>query len=212
MKTRVMLNAYEYEMVKPVIAQRQIVKDRMYITLPRITNTRIEYGSKHSVVNDQTFSVDVACNIINDNMTIYGAQSHEVVIARNYTMLVRKYNHLKFATVNLSFVKSIDNADQDNMIISQDTMKIVLPTIPVFFLICIILTIIVIYFRFCKSKVPKPNKKVESEIESPNSDKEAAKWIVDYIKNNPRMSMNPYLNPYSNLSRRNINPAIQFDD
>ena len=68
------------------------------------------------------------------------------------------------------------------------------------------------YFRFCKSRVPKPIKKVESEIESPNSDKEAAKWIVDYIKNNPRMSMNPYLNPHSNLLRRNINPAIQFDN
>ena len=133
-----MFNACEYEIVKPDIAQGQIVKDRMFITLPRITNTQIECGPKHSVINDQTFSVDVACNIINENITIYGAQSHEVVITRNYTMLVRKYNHLKFAIVNLSFVKSIDNADQDNMIISQDTMKFVLPTIPVIFLICII--------------------------------------------------------------------------
>ena len=207
-----MLNACEYEIVKPDIAQRQIVKNRMFITLPRITNMRIECGSKHSVINDQTFSVDVACNIINDNITIYGAQSHEVVIARNYTMLVRKYNHLEFEKMNLSFVKSIDNIDPDNMIISQDTMKFVLPTIPVFFLICIIIIIIVIYFKFCKSKVPKLIKKVESEIESRNSDKEAAKWIVDYIKNNPRMSMNPYLNPHANVSRRNINPAIQFDD
>ena len=96
------------------------------------------------MVNDQTFNVDVACNIINDNMTIYGAQSHEVVIARNYTMLVRKYNHLKFATMNLLFVKSIDNIDPDNMIISQDTMKFVLPTVRVLFLICIIIIITVI--------------------------------------------------------------------
>ena len=212
MKTPDIINACKFEVVKTDIVQSQIVKDLMFITLPRITNTRIECGKEHSIVHDQTFSVDVACNVINDNMTIYGAQSHEVVIIRNHTTLVRKYDQLKFAKVNLSFVKSLDNADQDNMIISQDTWKIVLPTIPVFLCICIILIIIVIYFRFCKSRVPKLNKKVESEIESPNSDKDAAKWIADYIKNNPRMSMNPYLKPHSNISRRNITPVIQFED
>ena len=82
-----------------------------------------------------------------------------MVIPRNYTVLVRKYNNLKFAAMNLSFIKSIDNTDTDNMIISQDTMKVVLSTIPVFFLICIIIVIVVIYFKFCKQKVPKPKKK-----------------------------------------------------
>ena len=98
------------------------------------------------------------------------------------------------------------------MIISQDTLKIVLPAIPVFFLIFIIIVCAVIYLKFCKQRKPKLTKKVEVEIESSNSEKEAAKWIVNYIKNNPRMSMNPYLNPHANVSRRNINPAIQFDD
>ena len=163
-------------------------------------------------MNYQTFSVDVACNIINENMTIYGAQSHEVVVPRNYTRIVRKYSDLKFATMNLSFIKSIDNTDTDNMIISQDTLKIVLPTIPVFFLICIIIVIAVIYFKFCKQRKPKKIKKIESEIESSNSEKEAAKWIVNYIKNNPRMSMNPYLNPQATVSRHNINPVVEFDD
>ena len=159
MKTQVIFNACEYEIVKPVFAQRQIVKDRMYITLQRISNTRIECEAKHSVVNEQTFSVDVACNIINENMTIYGAQSYEVVVPRNYTRIVRKYSDLKFATMNLSFIKSIDNTDTDNMIISQDTLKFVLPTIPVFFLICIIIVIAVIYFKFCKQRKPKKIKK-----------------------------------------------------
>ena len=212
MKTLDMFNACEYEIVKTDVVQRQIVKDLMFITLPGNMNTRIECGKNHSVIHDLTFSVDVECNIINDNMTIFGTQSHEVAINRNHTNFVRMYNHLKFATVNLSLVKSLDSADQDNMIISQDTMKIVLPTIPVFLLICIILTIIVIYFKFCKPKLPTLNKKVESEVESPNSDRDAAKWIADYIRNNPRMSMNPYLKPHSNISRRNITPVIQFDD
>ena len=90
------------------------------------------------MIKELTFSVNVECSIINDNMTILGTRSHEVAINRNHTNIVRMYDHLKFAIVNLSFVKSIDNADQDNMIISQDTMKFVLPTIPVIFLICII--------------------------------------------------------------------------
>ena len=107
------------------------------------------------MVNDQTFSVDVACNIINENMTIYGAQSHEVVVDRNYTRIVRKYSDLKFAKMNLSFIKSIDNTDTDNMIISQDTLKIILPTIPVLFFIFIMVLAAVIYFRFCKQRKPK---------------------------------------------------------
>ena len=135
-----------------------------------------------------------------------------MVVDRNYTRIVRKYSDLKFATMNLSFIKSIDNTDTDNMIISQDTLKIILPTIPVLFFIFIVVLAAVIYFKFCKQRKPKKVKKMDSEIESSNSDKDAAKWIANYIRNNPRMSMNPYLNPHATVSRRNINPVVEFDD
>ena len=212
MKTQDIFKGCVYEVVRPVETHKQIVKDRMYITLPRATNTRIDCGAKHNVVNEQTFSVDVSCNIVNENMTIFGSQSHEVVVNRNYTRLVRKYSDMNFAQMNLSFIKSIDNTDTENMIISQDTLKIILPTIPVLFLIFIVILAIVIYCRFCKQRKPKKLKKMDSEIESSNSDKDAAKWIANYIRNNPRMSMNPYLNPHATVSRRNINPVVEFDD
>ena len=83
---------------------------------------------------------------------------------------------------------------------------------PVLFLIFIMVLAAVIYFKFCKQRKPKKIKKIDSEIESSNSDKDAAKWIANYIRNNPRMSMNPYLNPHATVSRRNINPVVEFDD
>ena len=81
-----------------------------------------------------------------------------------------------------------------------------------FFLICIIIVCAVIYFKFCKQRKPKKLKKIDSEIESSNSDKDAAKWITNYLRSNPRMSLNPYLNPHATVSRRNINPVVEFDD
>ena len=212
MKALDTFNTCAYEVVKSDVVEKQIVNDLMFVTLPERMNTRIECGKNHSVIQELTFSVDVECSIINDNMTIMGTRSHEVAINRNHMNIVRMYDHLKFATVNLSLIKGLDSEVKDNMIISQDTMNIVLPSIPVFLIICIILTIIIIYFKFCKPKLPKLDKKVESEVESPNSDRDAAKWIADYIRNNPRMSMNPYLKLHSNISRRNITPVIQFDD
>ena len=130
----------------------------------------------HSVIKTLTFSVNIECNIINANITILGNRSHEVAFNRNHTGLVQRYDHLKFATVNLTLVKGLDIGVNDNMIISQDTMNIVIPSIPILLIICIILAIlIIIYFKFCEPKLPKLNKKEDSEVESPNSDRDAAR-------------------------------------
>ena len=149
-------NTCTYEVVKSNVVETQIMNDLMFVTLPERMNTRIECGKNHSVIKELTFSVNVECSIINANMTILGTRSHEIAITRNHTNIVRIYDHLKFATVNLSLVKGLDNEVNDNMIISQDTMNIVIPSIPIFFMICIILIImIMIYFKFCKPKLPK---------------------------------------------------------
>ena len=169
-------NTCTYEVVKSNVVETQIMNDLMFVTLPERMNTRIECGKNHSVIKELTFSVNIECSIINANITILGTRSHEVAINRNHTSLVRIYDHLKFATVNLTLVKGLDIGVNDNMIISQDTMNIAIPSIPILLIICIILTImIIIYFKFCKPKLPKLDKKVESEVESPNSDRDAAK-------------------------------------
>ena len=130
---------------------------------------------KHSVINALTFSVNTECSIINANITILGTRSHEVAINRNHTGLVQRYDHLKFATVNLTLVKGLDIGENDNMIISQDTLKIVIPSIPIILIVCLIIAILIIlYFKFCKPKLPKVDKKEESRVETPNPDREAA--------------------------------------
>ena len=83
---------------------------------------------------------------------------------------------------------------------------------PVLLLIFIVIFVVVIYFKFCKRRKPKKLKKIDLEIESSNSDKDAAKWINNYLRNNLRMSLNPYLNPHAIESRSNINPVLEFED
>ena len=98
----------------------------------------------HLVIKELTFSVNIECNIINANITILGNRSHEVAFNTNHTGLVQRYDHLKFATVNLTLVKGLDIGVNDNMIISQDTMNIVIPSIPILQNICIVLAIVII--------------------------------------------------------------------
>ena len=66
------------------------------------------------------------------------------------------------------------------------------------------------YFKFCKQRKPQKLKKVDLEIEFSNSDKDAAKWIANYLQNKLRMSLNPYLKPHAIESRSNINPVLDL--
>ena len=205
-----MITQCSYEIMVPEVVQTTIVDRYVFVTLHEIMPTRVECGKNHSVISTLTFYVDSACNVVNQHMRILGTRSHDVNLHRNKSNYVQRYDYTKFASLNVSLINRLEPDLKNTIIISQDTLKVMIPSITVtlivFLLICII---IILYLKLCKPKLPKVTKKDDSEKSVKNLEKEAAKWIAAYIREHPRVGDNPYRN---RRSRRNITPVISFDD
>ena len=205
-----MLTPCSYELVIPEVVQTTIVDRYVFVTLHESMPTCVECGKNHSVISTLTFYVDSACNVVNQHMRILGTRSHDVNLHRNKSNYVQRYDYTKFASLNVSLINRLEPDLKNTIIISQDTLKVMIPSITVtlivFLLICII---IILYLKFCKPKLPKVTKKEDPESSVQNPDREAAKWIAAYIRDHPRIEDNPYIN---RRSKRNITPVNTFDD
>ena len=133
---------------------------RVYITRTHSSPARIECGEEHTVTHDRTFSINRNCDVSDKNFQLLGTNYYSMRIDTNREAYIHRYIGSSFNHTNRTVILRLDKEDVTTHFISQDTLKVVIPSVSVTgSVIIIIIIILCVYIKICK----KCNFKKKSE-------------------------------------------------
>ena len=150
-------------MLKADSVQTVMIQNMLFVYKPNRDNVRVECGNDSEIINLQSFSLQPSCSLFGADYRIVGRKGIAITVNRSQRAWVRKYVPSRFNITKAQKYLEVLQDDANTDILSQDTIKIIVPTTGI---VCILVFICVgIIFCYGMSYKKKIMGKIDNENE-----------------------------------------------
>ena len=152
----------KYTVLKVDNIQTVVIQNVLFVYKNNRDNVRIECENVSDIINLQSFSLQSSCSLFGADYRIVGRKGVAITVNRSQRAWVRKYVPSRFNITKDQIYLEMLQDDASTDILSQDTIKIIVPTTGI---VCI-LVFICVGIMFCYGMFYK--KKIMGKIDNEN--------------------------------------------
>ena len=158
----------KYIAIEPKFIETKVVKNYLFVLKPTDDMCRIECGTQSKMTRARTFTVAATCSIWGKSFRVVGRSEHSIKWKKIDHNIMNRYVASNFVSTNATKITRLEEEDDYFGIISQDTMRIVVPMTGIVTLIVIFCIIIVcgylVTIRKKMGKIVKGPRKSKVQI------------------------------------------------